>query len=469
MRSTVFFLFMICFLGARAQSIENKLSLGFQKFERDSQFEQSVVAMYVAESNTGKVVFEKNANVGMAPASTQKVITSITAFDVLGKNFTYKTYIGYDGIINNSGLDGNLFVIGSGDPTLGSWRWKTTTQENVISKIISALQKKNIKLISGRLYIDDLCFSYQPIPDGWIWQDIGNYYGAGAWSLNWYENQYDLFLKSTGALNESTEIVGTYPIDLKSQITNWVKSAKKGSGDNVYIYAAPYNKEIFATGTIPIGQEKFKVSGSNPHPPLSFGTTLIKYLNQQKISIAETPIIYSGSFKTNTPVNKMTQYLDSIVSPSFDSMNYWFLKKSVNLYGETFLKTMSTLGNQIGNTDSGVAFIKNYWKAKGIPEATLKILDGSGLSTGNRVTCKTMVNIMRYAQKQDWFPSFYYALPEMNGIKMKDGYINGVRSYTGYVKSKSGVEYCFAFIVNNFDGSASTVREKMWKVLDLLK
>lgn len=52
---------------------------------------------------------------------------------------------------------------------------------------------------------------------------------------------------------------------------------------------------------------------------------------------------------------------------------------------------------------------------------------------------------------------------------MKDGYIGGVRSYTGFIKSKSGTEYSFSFIVNNFDGSAAAVRTKMWKVLDLLK
>ena len=52
---------------------------------------------------------------------------------------------------------------------------------------------------------------------------------------------------------------------------------------------------------------------------------------------------------------------------------------------------------------------------------------------------------------------------------MKDGYINGVRSYTGYIKSKDGTEYTFSFIVNNFDGNPGTVREKMWKLLDILK
>ena len=76
---------------------------------------------------------------------------------------------------------------------------------------------------------------------------------------------------------------------------------------------------------------------------------------------------------------------------------------------------------------------------------------------------------MQYAQKQDYYASFYSALPKQNGIKMKSGYIGGVRSYTGYVTSSSGAEYIFSFIINNFYGSAGAVREKMWKLLDILK
>jgi D-alanyl-D-alanine carboxypeptidase/D-alanyl-D-alanine-endopeptidase (penicillin-binding protein 4) len=80
-----------------------------------------------------------------------------------------------------------------------------------------------------------------------------------------------------------------------------------------------------------------------------------------------------------------------------------------------------------------------------------------------------LVSVMEYAKKQNWFPSFYNALPEINGIKMKSGSIGGVVSYTGFIKSKRGVDYTFAFIVNNFDGSANEMRKKMWRLLDLLK
>ncbi|MEJ7675376.1 MAG: hypothetical protein WKF59_22375 [Chitinophagaceae bacterium] len=56
-----------------------------------------------------------------------------------------------------------------------------------------------------------------------------------------------------------------------------------------------------------------------------------------------------------------------------------------------------------------------------------------------------LVAIMQYADKQKWFSSFYYDLPEINGIKMKDGYINGVRSYTGYIKNKQGTRLYIFF------------------------
>ena len=95
--------------------------------------------------------------------------------------------------------------------------------------------------------------------------------------------------------------------------------------------------------------------------------------------------------------------------------------------------------------------------------------DGSGLSPANRVTTKALVTVMQYAKKQNWFASFYKALPLQNGIRMKSGFIGGVRSYTGYITSKAGKDYTFSFIINNYDGSAASVREKMWKLLDTMK
>ena len=120
-------------------------------------------------------------------------------------------------------------------------------------------------------------------------------------------------------------------------------------------------------------------------------------------------------------------------------------KTSINLYGEALIKTIGYEKTKTGSTDEGVKVIKDFWSKKGIEKPSLKIIDGSGLSPANRVTTKALVTVMQYAKDQNWFSSFYYDLPEINGIKMKDGYINGVRSYTGYIKNKEWRIYIFFY------------------------
>ncbi|MEO7766733.1 MAG: D-alanyl-D-alanine carboxypeptidase, partial [Ferruginibacter sp.] len=226
---------------------------------------------------------------------------------------------------------------------------------------------------------------------------------------------------------------------------------------------------IVARGTVPISENGFTISGAMPDPPLIFIKRLKDYLEENGVQISGNSWTQSGHLVNNLPVKVPVIHLDSILSPAFDTVNYWFLKKSVNLFGEALVKMLAYQKYRSGDTETGIAIIKEFWSKHGIEKPALKIMDGSGLSPGNRVTTQLLATVMQYARGRNWFPSFYNALPETNGIKMKDGYIGGVRSYTGYVKSRNGADYTFAFIVNNFDGDAGTAREKMWKVLNILK
>ena len=133
------------------------------------------------------------------------------------------------------------------------------------------------------------------------------------------------------------------------------------------------------------------------------------------------------------------------------------------------VKTIAYEKTKYGSTDTGVNIIKDFWSKHGIEKTALNISDGSGLSPANRITASSLTTALLYAKKQPWFSSFYNALPVINNSKMKSGSIGGVLSYTGYVKSKTDDDYTFAFIIDNFNGDGSALREKMWKVLDILK
>lgn len=462
---------ILCFLYSHAftQKTEARLSAAYESFAGDAQFKHAIISLYVVDSKTGKPLFDKNAQLGLAPASTLKVVTSAAAFELLGKDHRYKTNIGHDGTIMGNRLNGNLIIQASGDPTLGSWRWEQTKMDTILKQVITVLKANKITSISGDIVIDETNWSTQATPRGWTWDDMGNYYGAGARAFNWHENQYDLVLKPGKNMGDPVEVLRTEPELQVSLLVNELKTGRPGSGDNSVIYLPEDGVTAFVRGTVEGGGKDFTVSGSMPNAAVSFVRTLQDVLHAKGITLdgrTKTALHYLVN-KEKIPV--ATKQLTTIYSPSLDSINYWFLQKSVNLFGEAFVKTIALQKAGIGSTDTGINIIKNFWAANGIDKPALKIIDGSGLSPANRVTAHALVSVMQYARQKSWFASFNKGLPEQNGIKMKSGYIGGVRSYTGYVRSMSGTEYTFAFIINNFDGSPGTVREKMWRVLDVLK
>ncbi|MEO5890630.1 MAG: D-alanyl-D-alanine carboxypeptidase/D-alanyl-D-alanine-endopeptidase [Ferruginibacter sp.] len=464
------FSFVLISSAGFSQRPTGEMEAAIQALSKDTQFRHAITSFYVIDNKTGVVIFDKNSQLGLAPASCQKIITSVSAFELLGKGFQYKTYIGYDLTIDNGILAGNLYLTGRGDPTLGSDRWKSTSAQVILKRIVSILQKNNIQSVAGDLVADDSHFTMEPVPNGWVWEDIGNYYGAGAWGLNWKENQFDVTFRTGKNVNDPTQVISTNPVSLLTDYTfaNFVKTGGKGSGDNGYLFSSPFQKNIIARGTVPISENGFTISGSLPDPPGTFIKRLNGFLNENRIIVNGSNWTNSGRQLNNQSTKMPTTQLDSILSPALDSINYWFLKKSVNLYGEAFIKMIAYQKTKSGSTDTGINIIKEFWSKHGIERSALNMIDGSGLSPANRITAHALVTALQYAKSRPWFPSFYNALPETNGIKMKDGYISGVRSYTGYFKSKKGGDYTFAFITNNFDGSAGTAREKIWKILALM-
>ena len=467
------FVFLLVAATSIAQPVSTRLEAAIAAMEKTDAFAHAIIGFYVVNNKTGEVVLDKNGELGLAPASTLKVVTSATAFEMLGKDFVYETKFSLDGKINKGIFNGELKVQPSGDPTLGSWRWKTTGQQQVASALATALKQKDIKFVNGVVRINSEGWELMATPDGWIWEDVGNYYGAGARLLNWHENSYKLVLKPGKKIGDSVQMLETDPRIPAITWINEITTAKAGSGDNAVIYFPERATIAHLRGTIPAGVEKFTIRGSIPRVEPVFLTELKKYLekNEVKLNSRLAPTIglrgLAATPAAANPLNEMP--LLTIQSPELDSINYWFMRESINLYGEALLKTMAHKKKGRGETAIGVKLVNDFWKDKGIDAGAIKMHDGSGLSPANRITPHALVTVLQHASGQTWFPSFYNALPLQNNIKMKSGYISGVRSYAGYIKSKTGEEYSFAFIINNFDGSAASVREKMWQVLDLLK
>ena len=445
-----------------AQPIKERLTKAVSRLVADEQMKHAILGISVLQSDKSEVIFEMNAQIGLVPASCQKIITSATAMELLGPQFRYQTILGYKGSIKGGILKGDIQLIGGGDPTLGSWRYETTKDEKLLQQWVESIKQKGITKIEGELTCFNGKWDNQTLPGGWIWDDIGNYYGAGSSALNWRENQYDLVLESGKIVGDKVSIVNTKPrlygINLMSQLI----SANKGSGDKAYIYLPPTSQNGFISGTIPMDETAFTISGSFPDPSFQ----LLATLNAQLVLENLKPEQFSVVTDKEMPV---TQTISVINSPSLDSINYWFMKKSINLYGEALLKTMAYEKTGMGSTEKGVELVKKFWKEKGIESSALHIIDGSGLSPQNRVTTDALVKVLDYSRGRSWFNYYYDALPIYNQMKLKSGTIGGAKSFAGYHTSKDGTNYTVAIIINNYDGSSNELVKKIFLVLDELK
>ncbi len=435
-----------------AQSVAQKLAQAFSGFEKDSQLRAGIVAITVLDE-TGKLVFEKAGTTGLAPASTQKTITTITAYELLGRDFRYTTKFG---LLPASGGSVALYIAGSGDPTLGSWRWPATRSEEILKTM---QQKLAAYRLSDTVYINRAGWDAEVIPGGWSWEDIGNYYGAGADVINWHENQYDLLLQSGSSIGDPVAIKGTEPQLFQKSIRTRATAAAAGSGDNAYLYFSPVGDSLTLRGTIPVNEKNFSISGAMPDATYQLAAALL-----HKKSGDSAPVLVAA----DTTAKNIT-WVYTHTSPPFDSLIYWFDQKSINLYGEALLKTMAFLKTGLGETRSGVDVVQAFWKAHGLSPVEINVVDGSGLSPLNRVTTHAQASVLYYAKSQPWFAGFYNALPAYNGMKLKSGTIHGVKGFCGYHTSRSGAHYTVSFLVNNYNGPSATLVQKMYTVLDVLK
>lgn len=466
----VFFLFSILLTtGLYAQDFSQKIATAYRNFENSASLKNGVSSLTVLDSKTGQVLFENNGQIGLPTASTLKVITSITALDILGPDYTFKTNLYYTGEIDSLGvLHGDIVIEGDGDPTLGSSRFDGYDDKSILETWISSIRKTGIVQINGRIIADDRLYNGYRTPNGYNWVDMGNYYGAGLSSLNWKENKIGVNF-NVSRVGQAANLAALDTNLSYLELINEVTTGANGSGDNVYAYSAPYSSRIFLRGTYGLDLKK-TIEISSPDPAYDVAHALHAALRQQNIDITgrpQTTQLLQDSKGLNVSEGSK---LHTLVSPPLKDIVYWFNQKSINLYGEAILIAVARLSSDKTDTRNAAILMEKYWNQRlNIPMGELRIYDGSGLSQQNRVTTSAMAKIMRYAQSKSWYDNFLNGLPTINAQRMKSGTIGGVLGYTGYQKLPSGQEVVFSILVNNYTGSAYSMRQNMFKVLNTMK
>jgi D-alanyl-D-alanine carboxypeptidase/D-alanyl-D-alanine-endopeptidase (penicillin-binding protein 4) len=448
-----------------AQTTSEKLEQAYNGLIADTQARYATTALVVLDASTGKVIFGQNENVGMATASTLKTITAATAFSLLGKDFRYQTNLAYTGTISPEGvLKGDIVIIGGGDPTLASWRYEQTKEASVLNQWVRAIKDAGIKRIEGHVVGDDSAWGTQSAPEGWIWQDIGNYYGASPSALTWRESQFDIHLKANST---GVSVLRTQPSMPYVKIVNELKPGAPGTGDNAYAFFPPLSEIAYLRGTWAVSIDKPAISVALPDPAFDAAYRLQDTLKRLGINTTTEPTTTRKLSSNNQAAPKISKTLSTINSPALSQIIFWFNKKSINLYGEHLIRTIAWKAGKDATTQNGVNEELNFWASKGMDRKAMNIIDGSGLSPGTRVTPLAMATVLFLAQKESWYADYIHSFPEHNGMQLKSGSINDVSSYAGYYTAANGKKYIIVININNFSGTG--ISKKLFRVLDALK
>ena len=469
MRRSILLLFLLgLFTVLPAQTLKQIQTI-INKAEKDTLLSNAQWGLYAVYSKSGKVLINHNSQFALAPASGQKILTTGTALMKLGEDFRFKTRLYYDGQIDADGiLQGNVYIVGGGDPTLGSNLVPDSPGLNeLMESWLLAFKETGIRKINGRIFGDDLLFTDRTIPDNWVWVDMGNYYGASSPALTIHNNLYRLVFAPGKKQGDPTEILGTRPSIPGLTFTNYVKTGAKGSGDNGYIYCAPGQFDAYVTGTIPAGVDTFTIKGAIPAPTLFAAQYLQQYLQKHGITVSQSAL----RLKMPVEYSKATLLAEQ-QSPPLKNIVYQTNKRSINLYCELLAKQLSVHSGGPGTTADGLKIIRKNLMEMGVPINGLHLSDGSGLSRTNTVTPRLMVEYLIRMTRQPCFKTFYNSLaitgdpndigyfknwgkgtPLAFNAHIKSGLIERVRSHSGYMHDLSGDQIVFSFIANNFNGS----------------
>ncbi len=474
------FLFLLSGL-FRQLPAQNSLQAALNALKSDPDMGPASWSFTALDMASGTLVASHDPDRSLPTASTMKLVSTATALAVLGPEFRFQTRLEVDGEIRNGVLFGNVFITGDGDPSLGSSRLGSGKADELLLAWTDALKAKGIQAVKGAVIADASIFTSQMTPDGWNWEDMGNYYGAGASGLNFLENTYEIHLMAGAKAGDPVQVLRTEPYIPGLQVISELVTGAPGSGDNAYIFGAPYTGLRYVRGTIPPGNSLFTIKGSIPDPALFLAQRLDEELKKCGVRVEGVPGTVRELAARGAFFPAATRTIHTWTSPPLKELVTFTNQKSLNLYAEAFVKRIAVARKESGSTEAGIAVVASFWQQKGLSSKGITLKDGSGLSPGNGLTTRWMASMLRTSAGEPWYPAFYASLPVAGrsgtlenmlrgtaaegNLRAKSGFIEGVRAYAGYVTTRSGKQLAFSFIAHRYDCSPGAMRQKMEKVM----
>jgi len=433
------------------------------------------ITLLVQDLHTGEVIDSYRPQNVAPPASVMKLLATATALETLGADYQFSTYIEHSGYIADGVLHGDLYVRGTGDPTLGSQK---VGDRNFLNRWVKAIKQAGIREIRGRVVADLSYFDADAINPGWIWEDIGNYYAPGIYALSYMDNTMNIVLRS-GPVGSIADVQYTVPEVPGVKFDNHIRCTDI-THDGAFVHGAAYDYTRYLTGSVPSNEGSFGVQGDLPNPGLLLVQHLTQRLEECGITTTAEPAYISEADRVKRTLLYTWQSapLSEIIMETNTHSN--------NLFAESLFRTFGARYTVPCTIHNSADFEKDYWLRRGVNTRSARIVDGCGLAPQDALSAETLVQLLTYMYRSKNRDAFYASLPvsgqtgtlrsllagtELSGkVHAKSGTIAATKNFAGYIELPDGQTWVFAVMVSFGNGKSKQIQNVIGNyLLDLYR
>ena len=485
----------------------------------------------VVDLESGKTIYAQNPGQLFLPASNAKLFTTAAALAIAGPDYRFRTTVEANGKTDSNGrLDGDLVIMGRGDPNISgrvlpyqlkSERIPPHTQ--VLEEMADQVARSGLKIVDGDLIGDDTFYAYEPYAEGWAVDDLQWIDGAPVSALSFNDNVVFVNIQP-GEHAGDKALVTVEPETNYYELDNRILTSAAGMAKKIGVHRDPGSKKIVLWGSLPLGDPGMKEPLAIEDPAEFVAQLFRMMLERRGITIRG---------KTRARHGEIAQFFDVIRLPPKDQpaapalprintlppgaaastpaqpalsedtpqvptpgiraehISLPFLedarvinKTSQNLHAELALRLAGKLSGSGGSFEGGSAALKQFLLQAGVKEDEFTFLDGSGLSRRDLVTPSATVQLLIYAARQPWGAAYEESLP-VSGVDgslaerflntpagglvhAKTGSLSHVNALSGYGQTKSGRRFVFSIFCNNHNVPGSKVLAAIDAVVQLL-
>lgn len=414
----------------------------------------SEVGIAVYDLTDQQPLFRYQAEKLFRPASTEKVITTVTALGELGTDYMFRTQLARTGTLQGDTLKGDLYVVGHFDPEFS---------EEDLQVLAASAVSAGIRYVEGRLVGDVSLMDSIPWGSGWCWDDAPSAFQPYLSPLMLNRGCVDI--RVTPARKGEVPLVEVTPVSDYYTVDNCAVSHDAT--------AAP----LRVTRDWMTHQNDIRVTGNAARPfsgSLSVYGSADFFLQTLRYRLRQSGIELAGGVATAPCpseallVGKVERPLQAVVERA--------LKESDNLSAEAlfFHTALVTSGTLPVRFEQGQEAVGRFMRQRlGLSPEECVIVDGSGLSPYDLISPDLLLEYLRYAAADSvLFPALYAALPiagidgtlqhrmkkgkAYRNVRAKTGSVTGVSTLAGYVRQQSS-GHRLAFVI--FHQNVLSVRQ----------